>query len=57
MNGIFGKDWSGDPFVLFGTAHLTALGIIVLINILAVIWGRKASDANRRDSGGFWPAF
>jgi hypothetical integral membrane protein (TIGR02206 family) len=48
MNGIFGKDWLGDPFVLFGTAHLTALGIIVLINILAVIWGRRAADASRK---------
>ncbi len=48
MNGIFGKQWSGDPFILFGAAHLLALGIIVAINILAVIWGRRASDENRK---------
>ena len=48
MNGIFGKQWTGDPFILFGAAHLLALGIIVVINILAVIWGRKASDENRK---------
>ena len=48
MNEFFGKQWSGEPFTLFGAAHLTALGIIVFINILAVIWGRKASDENRK---------
>ena len=48
MYEFFGKQWSGDPFILFGTAHLTALGIIVVINILAVFWGRKASDESRK---------
>jgi hypothetical integral membrane protein (TIGR02206 family) len=48
MGGIFGKQWSGDPFILFGAAHLTALGIIVVINILAVTWGRRTSDENRK---------
>jgi len=48
MSGIFGKQWTGDPFILFGAAHLLALGIIVVINILAVIWGRKTSDENRK---------
>ncbi len=48
MSGIFGKQWTGDPFYLFGAAHLLALGIIVVINILAVNWGRKASDENRK---------
>lgn len=40
---IFGKDWAGDPFILFGPGHLTALGIILLVNILLVYFGRRAS--------------
>ena len=47
MNEFFGKQWSGDPFALFGPSHLAALGIIVLINILVVVWGRRTSDKYR----------
>ena len=48
MNGLFGKEWSGDPFYLFGSVHLAALGIIVLINVFAVIWGKKATQESRQ---------
>ena len=33
---FFAKDWHGAPFELFGPAHLTALAVIFLINILIV---------------------
>jgi hypothetical integral membrane protein (TIGR02206 family) len=48
MDGIFGRAWSGEPFVLFGTWHLFALGLIVVVNIIMVIWGRKATENSRR---------
>lgn len=48
MDGIFGKVWTGEPFVLFGPWHLLALGLIVLFNIVMVIWGRKASEKSRK---------
>ena len=46
--GIFGKEWNGDPFVLFGPWHLLALGIIFLVNILIVVWGKCASEKERK---------
>jgi len=48
MLEFFAKDWKGEPFILFGSAHLTALGLIALLNIVLIIWGRKASEAARR---------
>jgi len=48
MGGVFGKDWSGAPFELFGTYHLIALAVIVLVNIGAVVWGRKAPENGRK---------
>lgn len=30
---LFAWDYHGDPFVLFGTAHLIALGLILLFNL------------------------
>lgn len=47
MGGLFGTEWTGEAFILFGPAHLTALGMIILLNILAVVWGRKASASDR----------
>jgi len=43
MGEFFGKDWSGDPFVLFNAPHLIALGIILLINILIVVFRKRFS--------------
>lgn len=48
MIEFFAKDWKGDPFVLFGPAHLVSLGFIVLFNIALVLWGKRASDQARR---------
>src|SRR5512138_1888042 len=44
---IFGGDWAGDPFILFGTGHLVGLALIVLVNILLVYFGRRASERGR----------
>ena len=41
MGEFFSKDWSGGPFVLFDAKHLTALGIILLINILIVVFRKR----------------
>jgi hypothetical integral membrane protein (TIGR02206 family) len=43
MIEYFAKDYSGDPFQLFGTGHLIALGIILLIN-LSFIYVRQQSQ-------------
>jgi hypothetical integral membrane protein (TIGR02206 family) len=48
MDGIFGKDWSGAPFVLFGPDHLLALGLIILFNILLVVFGRRTHEKGRK---------
>lgn len=45
---IFGREWSGNAFELFGTYHLTALSIIFISNILIVWWGRKASEKAKK---------
>ena len=45
---IFGKDWTGDPFFLFGLGHLLALAVIFLVNILIVTWGQRSSEKARK---------
>lgn len=47
MGEFFGKDWSGDPFVLFDSAHLSALGIILIINILIILFRKRFSPPGR----------
>jgi hypothetical integral membrane protein (TIGR02206 family) len=42
----FAYDYQGAPFVLFGTWHLAALLVIVLVN-LALLGFRKTSDKTR----------
>ena len=37
MIQYFVKDYQGAPFELFDTAHLIALAVLVLINILVVV--------------------
>jgi hypothetical integral membrane protein (TIGR02206 family) len=39
MEQFFSADWKGDPFILFGPAHLAALGVVVLAN-LVIFWLR-----------------
>jgi hypothetical integral membrane protein (TIGR02206 family) len=45
---IFALDWDGAPFVLFGTAHLIGLGIVVLIGTLIIILGRRSTESGKR---------
>ena len=47
MAQYFAYDYHGAPFVLFGTWHVVALLVIVLIN-LAMLGFRKASERTRR---------
>jgi len=47
MGEFFSKDWSGDPFVLFNAAHLTALSIILLINILIIVFRKRFSPRGK----------
>jgi hypothetical integral membrane protein (TIGR02206 family) len=46
MSQYFTYDYSGNPFILFGTWHLVALAIIVLINF-AMLSFRKSSEKTR----------
>jgi hypothetical integral membrane protein (TIGR02206 family) len=48
VEGIFGSDWKGAAFELFGTYHLIALGLIVLVNIVLVVVGRRTSEQGRK---------
>lgn len=48
MGQYFVKDYTGAPFVLFGTPHLVALGLVVLVNVLVVVF-RKRFDERLRN--------
>jgi hypothetical integral membrane protein (TIGR02206 family) len=48
MDGLFGKEWTGAPFVLFGPEHLLALGLIFLANIIVVFLGRRSGEKGRK---------
>jgi hypothetical integral membrane protein (TIGR02206 family) len=44
MGQFFAWDYAGDPFELFGTAHIIAMGVIALVNVLIVCFGRRLSS-------------
>jgi hypothetical integral membrane protein (TIGR02206 family) len=44
MNQFFAGDYSGEPFQLFGTAHIIALIVIVLLNLWIVYLSKKQND-------------
>jgi len=48
MGQYFVKDYTGEPFHLFGRGHLIALAIIILIN-LSFIWLRKSENQKLKD--------
>jgi hypothetical integral membrane protein (TIGR02206 family) len=48
MSQFFAKDWIGEPFQLFGSAHLIALTVVLLINLsLVLLWHKPGSRARR----------
>jgi hypothetical integral membrane protein (TIGR02206 family) len=52
MQQFFSADWGGDPFILFGPAHLLALGLIVAINV--VIYRMRERFSPRAQIGLRW---
>lgn len=49
MGQYFEKDYTGEPFNLFGIGHLIALSLVILIN-LSFIWLRKSENQKLKDS-------
>jgi hypothetical integral membrane protein (TIGR02206 family) len=47
MEPYFTRDWTGEPFALFGTGHLIALAIVLLVN-LSFIFFRRAGERPKR---------
>lgn len=48
MIQYFVKDYQGAPFELFDTAHLIALAVVVLINVLIVVFRKKFTSQGRQ---------
>lgn len=40
-------DYTGRPFAFLGGAHLVALGLVLALNLLFVVWSRGASPKTR----------
>jgi len=47
MTEFFAKNYTGEPFQLFGTAHLVALGVVLLINVLVILIRKNPSTQLR----------
>lgn len=47
ISQFFIKDYAGEPFILFGSAHLVALAIVLVIN-LSILLIRRNSNARSR---------
>jgi hypothetical integral membrane protein (TIGR02206 family) len=45
MEQFFTKDYIGAPFVIFGAAHLAALGVVLLVNLLTPSLKRASLSA------------
>ncbi|MCI0521276.1 MAG: TIGR02206 family membrane protein [Chloroflexi bacterium] len=50
MPNIFTRDYTGAPFVLFGGAHLAALAIIALINLLIYFNRKRFTERGKRNA-------
>lgn len=49
MEEFFALDYHGAPFELFGTAHLIALGIVLIINLLIIVNRRQFSPQFKKN--------
>jgi hypothetical integral membrane protein (TIGR02206 family) len=47
MDQFFSKNYTGEPFELFGIAHLIALGIVLLLNLALLLVRRNPSPRLR----------
>lgn len=47
MMEFFARDYKGSPFVLFGTAHLIGLALVVVTCLLLVVFRRRFSERSR----------
>ena len=48
MEQYFIKDYLGEPFELFGTAHLVALACVALVNLMIILRRQTFTDRSRR---------
>jgi hypothetical integral membrane protein (TIGR02206 family) len=48
MISIFEKDYSGDPFVLFGRSHLVTLGLTLSAIAALALWGRRFTPGAKK---------
>jgi hypothetical integral membrane protein (TIGR02206 family) len=48
MLDYFTKDWKGEPFQLFGTAHLIGLAVILLVELFLIFGWKNPSPRARR---------
>ncbi len=48
MGEFFTKDFTGEPFELFGTYHVIALLIILALNLSFLLWRRNASPSFKK---------
>ncbi len=46
-SGLFARDYTGGAFILFGSEHVAALGLILLICILIAVFRRRWTDKGR----------
>jgi len=49
MSDLFARDYQGEPFVLFGTAHLAALLLIALACVAIVVLRRRFTPRGQRN--------
>ena len=47
MEQFFALDYNGSPFQLFGPGHLTALAIVLLMNVLLIVFRRHLNEKFR----------
>jgi hypothetical integral membrane protein (TIGR02206 family) len=48
MGQFFAKDYTGGAFVIFGPAHLVALGLLALLNLSFIYFRRVESPGGRK---------